>query len=402
MNDLTTQPAPLSSAASATLSGTARVAYRPGLHRFAIAIVLGTFILIILGGNVTSRGAGLAVPDGFTVYGHYLWSFPYEKWVGNIFHEHIHRLMGSLVGAMCIVAVLLAWAPRWTMKWPYRFNGFSLERFAPNASLDRPFVRWLSLAVLALIIFQGMLGAFRVSEMSLGLAVFHGVHGQIFLCVTVLFAAATSRRWIEASQTPAIDAPRRLSTLRKLSIATLLVIIAQIAIGAEMRHTGAGLAIPDFPSNMGGVVPHFNQAEINAYFHENPTGDDSTPAPTPTQVGFHFAHRIGAIVVSLFICWFIALASLRFSGHGDVTRPALALLALLLAQIGLGVAIILKSRPPDVATAHQALGAATFATAFLLALRVALAERMFPAAHAVEHTNLSRPAAPMLMENAKA
>ena len=405
------------------------VVYRPWLHRFAIAVVIGTFILIAMGGNVTSRGAGLAVPDGFTVYGHYLWSFPFEKWVGNIFHEHIHRLMGSLVGAMCIVAVLLAWLPRWTIKWPYRFVGASLQRFTPDASLDRPGVRWLSLLVLTLIITQGVLGALRVSEISTTLAVIHGVHAQLFLCLTVLFAASTSSLWIDVvnksndakaaglvQQTECDCAWSRMSSLRKLSIVALVVVLAQIVVGAEMRHNGAGLAIPDFPANMGGVLPHFNDADIHAYFNANPTGDDGSPVPTVGQVGVHFAHRIGALAVTLAAGWLIAAAAKKLGHFSHVTTPALALLFLLIAQIALGIAIILLGRPPNVATAHQALGAATFATMFLLAIRIALTERLEkiapgtnphahndaqPDAHAGVQS-VSHKHAPVLMENAKA
>jgi Cytochrome oxidase assembly protein len=50
----------------------------------------------------------------------------------------------------------------------------------------------------------------------------------------------------------------------------------QILVGATMRHTGAGLAIPDFPLMPGGIVPdHWNAG-----------------------IAIHFAHRVGAIVVA--------------------------------------------------------------------------------------------------------
>src|SRR5690606_23908479 len=84
-------------------------AYRTWLHRFACLLVVATFVLVASGGNVTSRDVGLAVPDGFTVFGHFLWAFPYEEWKGGIFHEHIHRLKGSVIGLLTIGLCVWLW-----------------------------------------------------------------------------------------------------------------------------------------------------------------------------------------------------------------------------------------------------------------------------------------------------
>ena len=43
-------------------------------------------------------------------------------------------------------------------------------------------------------------------------------------------------------------------TLRRAATIATLVIFIQILIGATMRHTGAGLAIPDFPWMFGRVL----------------------------------------------------------------------------------------------------------------------------------------------------
>ena len=47
-------------------------------------------------------------------------------------------------------------------------------------------------------------------------------------------------------------------------------------VGATMRHTDAGLAIPDFPLAFGQLIPPHWDAKI----------------------AIHFAHRVGALVVS--------------------------------------------------------------------------------------------------------
>src|SRR5690606_14917989 len=76
------------------------IGYRPGLHRFAWALVATTFVLVIAGGTVTSRGVGLAVPDWPNSFGYNMFLFPPSMWRGGIFWEHAHRLLGSVVGML--------------------------------------------------------------------------------------------------------------------------------------------------------------------------------------------------------------------------------------------------------------------------------------------------------------
>ena len=51
-----------------------------------------------MGGLVKSHESGLSVPDWPNTYGEFMFSFPYSKWVGGIFYEHLHRLFASFVG----------------------------------------------------------------------------------------------------------------------------------------------------------------------------------------------------------------------------------------------------------------------------------------------------------------
>ena len=63
--------------------------------------------------------------------------------------------------------------------------------------------------------------------------------------------------------------------LRRVATATTGAIYAQILVGAVMRHSDAGLAIPDFPWMFGHVIPD----------HWDP------------KIAVHFAHRVGALIV---------------------------------------------------------------------------------------------------------
>src|SRR5205807_1594154 len=112
-----------------------------GVHRFAVLVASATFFLIIAGANVTSHDAGLATSDWPLSNGQL---FP--KMVGNLFWEHGHRMVATIVGLLTIVlAVVLQW--REPRRWVKRLG-------------------WLALAA---VIAQGLLGGLTV-KMNLPLA----------------------------------------------------------------------------------------------------------------------------------------------------------------------------------------------------------------------------------------
>src|SRR5262245_61338617 len=66
-----------------------------------------TFLLVLAGALVTSKDAGLSVPDWPTTYGYNMFTYPPSKMTGGILYEHSHRLLGALVG-VCTLALLVA------------------------------------------------------------------------------------------------------------------------------------------------------------------------------------------------------------------------------------------------------------------------------------------------------
>src|SRR3989441_11084491 len=81
----------------------------PWLHRLAVGTAAATLCLIGIGGLVTSRGVGMAVPDWPNTYGYNLFLFPFSKWIGGIFYEHTHRLAASLVGLLTAILAVWMW-----------------------------------------------------------------------------------------------------------------------------------------------------------------------------------------------------------------------------------------------------------------------------------------------------
>ena len=90
---------------------TPRPAYRRGLFVLALTLAASVFPLIWMGGLVTSHGVGLSVPDWPNSYGYNMFLFPPSRWLGGIFYEHTHRLLGTLSGFLSIAMVMVAWGP---------------------------------------------------------------------------------------------------------------------------------------------------------------------------------------------------------------------------------------------------------------------------------------------------
>ncbi len=244
--------------------------------------------------------------------------------VGGVLYEHGHRLAASLVGVLTVtLAVLLSnWEPR-------------------------AWVRWLGWGALAAVLIQGSLGGLTVLlRLPTAVSVTHACLAQVFFCLTVTIAVCTSPRWLSSRQ---VGVETAAPSLRVLTRMTVGLIFVQLILGALMRHTGAGLAIPDFPLALGQVIPPFESQGVL----------------------IHFLHRAGALVVAISISWTVARVLSAFWTEAQLRRPALALFALLMLQLTLGALTIWTQRAVTPMTAHVAVGAAVLATSVILALRTA-------------------------------
>jgi len=286
-----------------------------GLHRLAVALAIATLGLIAAGGLVTSTESGLSVPDWPTTYGQNPFTFPPSKWVGGIRFEHTHRLIASAVGLMTLI--LAVW----------------LARREPRA-----WVRRLGWCALGAVVAQGILGGLTVKFLlPTPISVAHACLAQTFLCLAVTLAVVTSSRWQSLR-------PDAASPLSRAAAAAVVLVFLQLVVGAVMRHTKAGLAIPDFPLAFGALIP----------------------AIPSFAVGIHFAHRVMALVVAAAV-GVLAVRAAR-SGRRDLRGAAVALPGLVLFQVALGGLTVLSRKDFRVATAHVVTGALLLGTTLLVAL----------------------------------
>ncbi len=305
--------------------------YLPVLFWTSLGALVWITFLLYAGGFTTTIRAGMAFLDWPLSNG----SINPDGWLENkdMAAEHSHRLLGMVMGLLSITLCILA-----------------------HVSKPAPFVRKMGNWLVVIVITQGLLGGLRVKLDALNLqidhnlyaqsfAVAHATLAQLFLCLLVAFVISNSRSWIERNAGFQRAPSPSLSTFGFVACGA---IILQLIVGAIMRHAHAGLAIPTFP-----LTPH----------------DTLIPPVFNFAIGIHFAHRVGAVVVTLAIVAFCIRVWKEGSSRKTLGKSAAALLALLLIQVALGALVIWKVRNEHVTTLHMLNGAFTLALCWSMTYR---------------------------------
>lgn len=249
----------------------------PWPHRLAVLLACATFPLIWVGGLVTTTKAGMAVPDWPTTYGYNMFLYPWQSWIAgpwDLFIEHGHRLLGAGVGLVTLLLAAACWLGRGGRK-----------------------LRWLSVAAIVAVLFQGVLGGLRVVLDSSLIGQLHGTFGPLFFALTVALATITSARWGQRSSQADEPALRRV---RRLAFISAVLAWVQLALGARLRHMPAG----------------------------------GSPQEFQTVVAFHLF--MAAVLLAHVVLLIARVARLDSASAAGLKFPAVALGALLLVQLSLG------------------------------------------------------------------
>ncbi len=369
---------------------------------FALLTALATLGLVCMGGLVTSKGVGMAVPDWPTSFGYNMFALPVNQWFhGGVFDEHTHRLWASSVGLL--VVLLTRWMGGSTARKPLAVVGLLeivagvfLLRLGPEWKGGGAFLAsiggvvllaaaipgWrsaaqgvlprLAWAAFVLVQVQGLLGGLRVvldkalvGHVTLGtlFGLVHGCLGQTFFVLLGVIALLSSPWW---ARLPVRSSAQGSSEVRGLVLATGLVAL-QLVLGASMRHQHAGLAIPDFPLAYGRLWPLTDPESVARY--NQVRMDESTV--TAFQIQLQMLHRIGAVAAMVSILTMTLRVGRRFGWASPLGRGVLAWSGLVLVQFTLGMLTIWTNKAADVATVHVACGASLLwlGTALILTAR---------------------------------
>lgn len=180
------------------------------VYLWSLLVALLTFPLIWLGGLVTTHDAGMAVPDWPGTFGYNLFLYPWSAWLYGPFDllvEHGHRQLAAILG---FFAILLVWVC-------HRYEA-------------RAWVRKCSWLLLLAIISQGILGGIRVLLDARIVALIHGICGPLVFAGASWMVMINSDDWYSASR------ELRPGGLRWVARGLFLLTIAQLALGAHLRH----------------------------------------------------------------------------------------------------------------------------------------------------------------------
>jgi cytochrome c oxidase assembly protein subunit 15 len=199
----------------------------------------------------------------------------------------------------------------------------------------RSWMKWLSVAALGTVLAQAILGGLTVLLLQPPwVSSAHAAVGQTFFCIAVVIALFTGRQWIE--EVPRVELDTRRPSLITLTLLSISVLYVQLIVGAMFRHHGMSW----------------------------------------------WPHVMNAPVVALVLTWTSIRALFLYSKIEAIRRPAVIMLALLIAQLCLGfLAFVMRvawgrdavqpELPMVISTvAHVAVGALLLATAVVLAIQV--------------------------------
>lgn len=322
------------------------------IGRLATLAALLALCVIVLGAWVRLSDAGLGCPDWPGCYGQL--DVPRagaeieaanRDWpdrpvdAAKAWKEMVHRYFAGALGLLVLAIGIIAWRRR--------------RRGTPVI---------LPTVIAVLVVLQALLGMWTVTLLLKPLVVLaHLLGGMILLALLVWLALAHARA------PPVLPHPRRLRRFAGLALAVLLV---QIALGGWTSSNYAALACPDLPTCQGEWWPETDFATAFIPWHGLGIDYEGGILEGPARTAIHLSHRLGAVMAALVIGG-LALVCLRRGHDRNLRRAGAGLLALLLLQLGLGLANVWWLLPLSVATAHNG------AAALLLAALVAFTHSLY-------------------------
>lgn len=184
--------------------------YHPWLHGLAWLTAVIALLPISVGALVTTVDAGMAFPDWPTSHGQGMLAFPWWQSRGDEFLEHGHRLAGMLVGIVTLALAAVAFL-----------------------SESRDGVRAVVAGVLTGVIFQGMLGGWRVLADERVIAMLHALFAAVVFSLMAVLVVITGPRWSPESTLPDSAAGKRALRAGVLLVVLLAV---QYVLGSLLRH----------------------------------------------------------------------------------------------------------------------------------------------------------------------
>jgi cytochrome c oxidase assembly protein subunit 15 len=300
---------------------------KPLFFKMAFAATCLAYVVILLGAYTRLSDAGLGCPDWPGCYGHVgvpkhmddvaaaNQAFPdrpveaHKAW-----KEMIHRYFASTLGLMIFTLGVIA----------------IRNRKEENQAFKLP------LFLMALVVFQGMLGMWTVTiKLHPTIVMSHLMGGMTTLSI-LWWLTLRSGSLFKFGHVDSIY----LDKLKTPALIGLVIVVLQVMLGGWTSSNYAALHCVQFPTCVAGeFLPAMNFAEGFDFLHEFDKNYEFGVMSNEARIAIHTTHRIGAVITALYVIW-------------------LGLKLLLVTfQFILGVSNVLFSLPLLVAVAHNGGGA---------------------------------------------
>lgn len=312
--------------------------------KMAFAATCLAYVVILLGAYTRLADAGLGCPDWPGCYGH----VGVPKHVDDVtaanqayperpveaakaWKEMIHRYFASTLGLMIFAIGIIA----------------IKKRKESNHAFKLP------LFLMALVVFQGMLGMWTVTiKLNPTIVMSHLMGGMTTLSI-LWWLTLRSGRLFKTELIKNIN----MSALMTPALIGLVVVVLQVMLGGWTSSNYAALHCVEFPTCTGGeYLPAMNFSEGFTLWHGIEQNFEFGIMSNEARIAIHTTHRIGAVVTALFVIW-LGLKLLLTSAYKPLKNAGIALLAVVTLQFILGVSNVVLSLPLLVAVAHNGGGA---------------------------------------------
>jgi heme a synthase len=203
-----------------------------------------------------------------------------------------------------------------------------------------------ALALLPLVLFQGALGAWTVTELVKPAIVTAHLFGGLSIAVLCGWV------WLRFDAAHIRVTPLA-AALKPWVLAGFVLLAGQIFLGGWTSTNYAALACPDFPTCQQSWWPNMDFREAFVLWRGLGIDYEGGVLDHPARVAIHFSHRIGAVIVGVYLAVLGVYALRRLPS----SAPGLILLVTLAAQIALGISNVVFGLPLWVATLHTVTAA---------------------------------------------
>ena len=320
--------------------------------RIGVSACLLAFVVIVLGAYVRLSDAGLGCPDWPGCYGQITAPDELEEISrarlaypdahidsSKAWKEMLHRYFASSLGLLILFLAYFAWK---------RKNHKNQQTLLPSL-------------LVVLVIFQGLLGMWTVTELvKPTIVTLHLLMGLSTLALLFWVTLKHAKPW--DIQLQKLNSRAFTRNWAKLA---LLVLIVQIFLGGWTSTNYVALHCPDFPTCQGQWWPETDFSEAFVFFKESGVNYEGGSLSIKAGTTVHLMHRVGALISTTVIAT-LALLLVFTSTNRIIKNCSWLVLALLSLQVGLGISNVLLHLPIPVAVSHNAVATLLLMSVLLL------------------------------------